>query len=150
MLNSCEIKNTTISRIFQSANSRIDFRVPLNQSLYMESERFERAMVEVLTAIIVSRGMKHDPVAKAAWPYKKAPGRTWQAIRSNDHAQRLTIKDAHAMATILNVSMSQLCALVEARELENNFQSTPQKQTRPTKTGTALCSQQEMLEADNR
>lgn len=85
----------------------------------MDSERFERAIVEVLTGIIEGRGLRHDPSAQKAWPYKKAAGRTWQAIRSEQTCQKLTLKDAHAMAQSLGVPMSQVCALVEAQELQN-------------------------------
>lgn len=84
----------------------------------MDNLDFERAMVATLGEIIESRGLKHDPTAQKAWPYKKAAGRTWQAIRSEQTGQKLTIRDAHALAQFLGVSMSQLCALVESRELQ--------------------------------
>lgn len=87
----------------------------------MDSLDFERAMVATLVEIIESRGLKHDPTAQKAWPYKKAAGRTWQAVRSEQTGQKLTIRDAHALAQILGVSMSQLCALVESKELQKQF-----------------------------
>lgn len=84
----------------------------------MDNLDFERAMVATLVEIIESRDLKHDPTAQKAWPYKKAAGRTWQAVRSEQTGQRLTIRDAHALAQFLGVSMSQLCALVESKELQ--------------------------------
>lgn len=84
----------------------------------MDNLDFERAMVATLVEIIESRGLKHDPTAQKAWPYKKAAGRTWQAVRSEQKGQKLTIRDAHALAQFLGVSMSQLCALVESKELQ--------------------------------
>ena len=84
----------------------------------MDGLYFERSMVATLVEIIESRDMKHDPTAQKAWPYKKAAGRTWQAVRSEQTGQRLTIRDAHALAQILGISMSQLCALVESKELQ--------------------------------
>lgn len=87
----------------------------------MDSLDFERAMVSTLVEIIESRGLKHDPTAQKAWSYKKAAGRTWQAVRSEQTGQKLTIRDAHALAQTLGVSMSQLCALVESKELQKQF-----------------------------
>lgn len=102
----------------------------------MDSESFERAIVDTLTAIIAAKEKKNDPVATEAWPYKKAAGRAWQAIRSNATAQRLTIRDAHAMAKTLGLSMSQLCALVESQEFGGLFPKEPAPETRqaPVKT----------------
>ncbi|WP_035061865.1 hypothetical protein [Desulfovibrio sp. 6_1_46AFAA] len=88
----------------------------------MDNLDFERAMVTTLIEIIESRGLKHDPTAQKAWPYKKAAGRTWQAVRSEQTGQRLTIRDAHALAQFLGVSMSQLCALVESKELQKQVE----------------------------
>lgn len=84
----------------------------------MDNLDFERAMVATLVEIIESRGLKHDPTAQKAWPYKKAAGRTWQAVRSEQTGQKLTVRDAYALAQFLGVSMSQLCAMIESRELQ--------------------------------
>lgn len=93
----------------------------------MESREFERAVVATLVELIESAGLKHDPTAKLAWPNKKAAGRTWQAIRSPQTEQRLTIEDAHAMASLLNISMSQLCALAESKEIQARLGQLPKK-----------------------
>lgn len=119
MRNSFPVNITSNSRINQHKNTRIDFKQEVTQIYRMDSERFERAIVEVLTGIIEGRGLRHDPSAQKTWPYKKAAGRTWQAIRSEQTCQKLTLKDAHAMAQSLSVPMSQVCALVEAQELQN-------------------------------
>lgn len=89
----------------------------------MESAEFERAMVEVLTALIEERGLKHDPTANKAWPYKKAAGRTWQAIRSPTTGQKLTIRDAHALADALGISLAQVCTLAENKKIQDSIAS---------------------------
>lgn len=110
---------TSKSRSNQHKNTRIAFKQEVTQIYRMDSEHFERAVVETLTGIIEGRGLRHDPTAQKAWPYKKAAGRTWQAIRSEQTCQKLTLKDAHALAQSLGVPMSQVCALVEAKELQS-------------------------------
>lgn len=129
MGNSLQLNFTSNSRIIQHKNTRIDFNSKVTQILRMDSESFERAVVETLTEIIEARGLRHDPTAQKAWPYKKAAGRTWQAIRSEVTCQKLTLKDAHALAQSLGVPMSQVCALVEAKELQTrqNTEVPPRK-----------------------
>lgn len=83
----------------------------------MNNVEFERALVAALVAIIESRGLKHKPVAEAAWPYKKAAFRTWQDMRNGDSPQKLTLRDAYSMAKVLGVTMSALCGLVEGQEI---------------------------------
>lgn len=85
----------------------------------MENTQFERAIVDLLIEIIESRDLKHDAVAKAAWPGRGAAGRTWQSIRNDDPPQKLTLRDAYGLAKELNMSMSALCGIVEGRAIEN-------------------------------
>lgn len=85
----------------------------------MDNVTFERAIVETFAALIESRGLKHKPVAIEAWPYKKNAHRTWQAMRNGgDESQRMTIRDAYALASVLGVSMSSICGMVEGKVLE--------------------------------
>lgn len=95
----------------------------------MDNVTFERAIVETFAALIESRGLKHKPVAIEAWPYKKNAHRTWQAMRNGgDESQRLTIRDAYALAKVLGVSMSSVCGMVEGKVLEATInQPKPQK-----------------------
>jgi hypothetical protein len=85
----------------------------------MEDIQFERAIVELLVEIIEGRDLKHDAVAKAAWPDRGAAGRTWQAIRNDDPPQKLTLRDAYGLAKELNLSMCALCGIVEGRVVES-------------------------------
>lgn len=118
MLESSQIITTFISRIFQEKNTRIDFRVCMPQFTKMDGETFERAVVDTLTSIIEKKGLRHDPTAAHAWPYKKAPGRAWQAMRAQGKAQKLTLRDAFSLAQFIGIPMSQLCAMVESMELQ--------------------------------
>lgn len=115
----------------------------------MNSEEFERSMVDVLSSLIEARGLKHDPTATQAWPHKKAPGRTWQAIRSPENAQKLTVRDAYSLAQVLNISMSQLCALVEAKDLGGILPKGEKKQARQTSSNEALSAGTSSFEYDN-
>lgn len=156
MLNTSQDNNTSISRIIQGRNSRIDFNVALTQFVRMDGESFERAVVAVLAGIIEKKGWRHDPVANAAWPYKKAAGRAWQAVRTSGKAQKLTLRDAFCLAHYLGVPMSQLCAIVESHELQgDSFQNSsskpqsgrsPQRQNKPD--GETLPSCRAHLPAD--
>ena len=87
----------------------------------MESYQFERDFVAVVVEIIESRGLKHDAVAKDAWSGRRAAGRTWQFMRNNNPPQRLTMRDAHALAKYLGVSMAGLCGIVEGRAIQDSM-----------------------------
>lgn len=117
MLDTSQPNNTSNSRNFQGINTRIDFASWLTQCATMDGESFERAIVDTLAGIIKAKNLRHDPSACQAWPYKKAPGRAWQAMRTNGKAQKMTLRDAFSMAQFLGVPMSQLCAMVESQEL---------------------------------
>lgn len=136
MENSSHFKNTVISRNIQDLNPRIAFNERLTHCSNMDGETFERAVIDTLASIIENKNMRHDPTATQAWPYKKAPGRAWQAMRTTGKAQKMTLRDAFAMASFLGIPMSQLCALVESRELQGDtFRATPPKNApgRPSK-----------------
>ena len=87
----------------------------------MDNVEFERAIVASLAAIIEKRGLKHKPVAMAAWPYKKAAWRQWQNMRNNDIPLRLTFRDAFNMAQHLDVPLSSLCAMAESQILDEEL-----------------------------
>lgn len=100
----------------------------------MNNVEFERSMVDVLVAIIESRGLKHKPVAEKAWPYKKSAYRTWQDMRNGDSPQKLTLRDAHSMAQVLGITMSALCGMVEGRAIAETMKQqadTPLKNAHP-------------------
>lgn len=100
----------------------------------MDNFEFERAFVDALIDVIESRGLKHDVIAKAAWPWRKAAGRTWQSVRNDNPPQRLTLRDAFGMAKELNLSMSAVCGMVEGaavRESIKKQHALPEKKETP-------------------
>lgn len=100
----------------------------------MDNVTFERAIVETFSALIESRGLKHKPVAIEAWPYKKNAHRTWQVMRNGgDDAQKLTIRDAYALASVLGVSMSSVCGIVEGKALEATINQQKAERPKPVK-----------------
>lgn len=101
----------------------------------MDNYQYERAVVEVLTEIIESRGLKHDAVAKKAWG-RAGAGRSWQSMRNDSPPTKLTIRDAYAMAKELSVNMSAICGMVEGKAIQGEIKASAAAPTQEKKEAT--------------
>lgn len=130
---------TCFSRSNQALKKRIAIlRRPVILT-YMNNYEFERKIVEVLTELIESRGLKHEPTVEAAWPDKKDPGPAWQKIRNRVPPQKLSLRDAYGLARVLDMSMSALCGIVEGRAIEEQLN---QRAGQPIRKKEAPCLQE--------
>ena len=78
---------------------------------------FERGFVAVVMALSAAKGLRSATLARQAWPESKDAAGKWRKIRNGNPPQELSMRDAFALAASMQVSMVDICAFVQSKEL---------------------------------
>lgn len=81
----------------------------------MKGHTFERCLVEVMIEMAEKKGLKHKPLAIAAWKDRKDAGTKWRKIRNGTDPRGFQIDDAYDLAVAMGVSFVELCGMAQGR-----------------------------------
>ena len=83
----------------------------------MNGYEFERGFVAALMALSTVKNLKSATLARQAWPDCKDAAGKWRKIRNGQPPQEFSLRDAFDIVATMELSMVDICALVQSREL---------------------------------
>lgn len=88
----------------------------------MNGHAFERCLVEIMAEMAEKKGLKHKPLAIAAWPDRKDPGTKWRKIRNGTDPRGFQVQDAYDLALAMGISFLELCGMAQGLLLQTTNQ----------------------------